>query len=79
MTNVTGPSSGDYCVVTSVPIKNVSGGVADFEHGGSDIAVSANFDFIPSGPYARLGRPRWSETTNGSGSRVQANFWISFN
>ena len=40
---VTNPATGAYCVGTTVPISNVSGGLADFNAGGPAIIITANF------------------------------------
>jgi hypothetical protein len=76
------PFTGGYCITTSVPIKNISGGVADFDAGGNTVTVTGNFSFLPEAIKAKTcpaGTTALVETDNAKAEATAADFWISFN
>ncbi len=79
---VTNPATGAYCVGTTVPISNVSGGLADFNAGGPAIIITADFTRVAEIVKSTTCPPGTTvlvETFEGGGTFKDADFWISFN
>jgi hypothetical protein len=82
VSSVTQVGTGAYCVSTTVPIKNVSGGVTDFNHAGVvGVTISADFEEVPSTISSKVCPASTTvlvETGTG-GTTKSVDFWISFN
>ena len=78
---VTEPFAGGYCVSTTVPIRNVSGGAGDFDSGGPAIVITGNFSFVAEAikvTACPAGTTVLVESSKGT-TNEPADFWVSFN
>ena len=79
---VTQPFPGGYCVATTVPITNVSGGAGDFNSGASaGLEVTGNFSLVAETIKTKVcpaGTTVLLESAKGATTEGE-DFWVSFN